>query len=65
VEAIQLAAILVSAALLASMVSVQVGISVALIELALGKGRCRLPPPRRASARALGAPDRRAAGRLI
>ncbi len=35
-EAIQLAAILVSAALLASMISVQVGISVALIELALG-----------------------------
>jgi Kef-type K+ transport system membrane component KefB len=36
VEVIQLAAILVSAALLASMVSVEVGISVALIELALG-----------------------------
>jgi Kef-type K+ transport system membrane component KefB len=36
VEAIQLAAILVSAALLASMISVEVGISVALIELALG-----------------------------
>ena len=35
-EAIQLAAILVSAALLASMVSVEVGVSVALIELALG-----------------------------
>ena len=35
-EAIQLAAILMSAALLASMVSVEVGISVALIELALG-----------------------------
>ena len=33
---IQLAAILTGAALLASMVSVQVGISVALIELALG-----------------------------
>lgn len=33
---IQLAAILMSAALLASMVSVEVGISVALIELALG-----------------------------
>jgi Kef-type K+ transport system membrane component KefB len=35
-EAIQLAAILLSAALLASMVSVEVGISVALVELALG-----------------------------
>jgi Kef-type K+ transport system membrane component KefB len=35
-EAVQLAAILVSAALLASMVSIEVGISVALIELALG-----------------------------
>src|ERR1700730_6857051 len=35
-EAIQLAAILMSAALLASSVSVEVGISVALIELALG-----------------------------
>jgi Kef-type K+ transport system membrane component KefB len=35
-EAIQLAAILMSAALLASMISVEVGISVALIELALG-----------------------------
>lgn len=35
-EAIQLAAILVSAALLASMISVEVGISVALLELALG-----------------------------
>jgi Kef-type K+ transport system membrane component KefB len=35
-EAVQLAAILISAALLASMVSVEVGISVALIELALG-----------------------------
>jgi Kef-type K+ transport system membrane component KefB len=35
-EAIQLAAILMSAALLASMISTEVGISVALIELALG-----------------------------
>jgi Kef-type K+ transport system membrane component KefB len=35
-DSIQLAAILVSAALLASMVSIEVGISVALIELALG-----------------------------
>src|ERR1700722_4080690 len=35
-EPIQLAAILVGAALLASMVSVEVGISVALVELALG-----------------------------
>ena len=35
-EAIQLAAILMSAALLASMISVEVGISVALIELTLG-----------------------------
>jgi Kef-type K+ transport system membrane component KefB len=35
-DSIQLAAILVSAALLASIVSVEVGISVALIELALG-----------------------------
>jgi Kef-type K+ transport system membrane component KefB len=35
-EAIQLAAILMGAALLASMISVEVGISVALIELALG-----------------------------
>jgi Kef-type K+ transport system membrane component KefB len=35
-EPIQLAAILVGAALLASMVSIEVGISVALIELALG-----------------------------
>jgi Kef-type K+ transport system membrane component KefB len=35
-EVIQLAAILMSAALLASMVSVEVGISVALVELALG-----------------------------
>jgi Kef-type K+ transport system membrane component KefB len=35
-EPIQLAAILVSAALLASMVSVEVGVSVALVELALG-----------------------------
>jgi Kef-type K+ transport system membrane component KefB len=35
-QAIQLAAILMSAALLASMISVEIGISVALIELALG-----------------------------
>jgi Kef-type K+ transport system membrane component KefB len=37
-EPVQLAAILVGAALLASMVSVQVGVSVALIELAFGIG---------------------------
>jgi Kef-type K+ transport system membrane component KefB len=37
-EPVQLAAILVGAALLASMVSVQIGISVALIELAFGVG---------------------------
>jgi Kef-type K+ transport system membrane component KefB len=37
-EPVQLAAILVGAALLASMVSVQIGISVALIELAFGIG---------------------------
>ncbi|HUA11699.1 MAG TPA: cation:proton antiporter [Solirubrobacteraceae bacterium] len=35
-DAVQLAAVLVSAALVASMVSVQIGISVALIELTLG-----------------------------
>jgi len=38
VEPVQLAAILVGAALLASMVSVEAGISVALVELALGVG---------------------------
>ncbi len=37
-EPVQLAAILVGAALLASMVSVQIGVSVALIELAFGIG---------------------------
>ena len=37
-EPVQLAAILIGAALLASMVSVQVGVSVALIELAFGSG---------------------------